>query len=108
MRFCGSFSRILEVARTKHRAEGHVVAGQSRRPALLAVDYADRLLDRQAGITERRGQRFAEATAPTYHQRAPATSKSFAGPIRDESSLSSFMVNFNGSFASVEHEKSAS
>jgi hypothetical protein len=54
MRFCGSFVRLQNLARTENRPQAHRVARQSIGSALLAVDDTDGRTHRQTGRAERR------------------------------------------------------
>src|SRR3954449_7970673 len=53
MRFCGGFSHLQELGRTKERPQADGVAGERVHSALLAVDDADRRSALQTGLAQR-------------------------------------------------------
>src|SRR6266542_5797047 len=53
MRLCGSFAQVCKLAHAEQRSQGDTDAGQSLAPALLAIDHADRVPDREAGLPQR-------------------------------------------------------
>src|SRR2546429_169343 len=63
MRFCGSFVRLQNFARTENRPQAHRVARQGVGSAFLAVDDADRRSHRQTALAERREDVWARLEA---------------------------------------------
>ena len=91
MRFCGVFPHIQELTCHENGPKRHRMAGERVRSAFLAVDHADRRVDRQTDFAERAlqllvGQRVERRMSRASGSRRSASGEPFASETIDPSS----------------------